>query len=115
MGMFHAQAERGLNGSLHLPEYCHDLFRAKRLAAPPHASDLVFVAGSADIRSRRVPTAERGRAAFSLRFFSRPSRLEDRLEQRGEAKARLGELDARLRFRPVLTPDLAWSPRCTRR
>jgi hypothetical protein len=36
--MFHAQAERGLNGSLHLPECCHDRFRAKRLAALPHVA-----------------------------------------------------------------------------
>jgi len=36
--MFHAQAERGLNGSLHPPECCHDRFRAKRVAALPHAA-----------------------------------------------------------------------------
>src|SRR5262245_39377291 len=33
---------------------------------------------------------------------SAPLRLEDRLEQRSKAKARLGKLDARLRFGPVL-------------
>src|SRR5215471_15534276 len=38
MGMFHAQAERGLNGSLHPPECCHHRFRAKRLAALPHVA-----------------------------------------------------------------------------
>jgi hypothetical protein len=36
--MFHAHAERGLNGCLHPPECCHDPFRAKGLAALPHLS-----------------------------------------------------------------------------
>src|SRR5215831_5546212 len=38
MGVFHAQAERGLNGSLHPPECCHHRFRAKRRAALPHVA-----------------------------------------------------------------------------
>src|SRR5262245_10521613 len=36
--MFHAHAERGLNGCLHLPECSHDPFRANGLAALPHVS-----------------------------------------------------------------------------
>src|SRR5262249_6346058 len=38
MGVFHAQAERGLNGSLHPPECCQHRFRAKRRAALPHVA-----------------------------------------------------------------------------
>src|SRR5262245_56832906 len=41
--MFHAHAERGLNGCLHLPECCHDLLRAKGLAALPHVSRPSFL------------------------------------------------------------------------
>src|SRR5262249_50425317 len=58
--MFHAHAERGLNGCLHLPECCHP-FRAKGLAALPHVSYPSFLS-----LARQISLAPRPRCVCLL-------------------------------------------------